>query len=161
MKPYKYRIRPVAPPETEYGQTVIRTGNQEVLSGQVQGMHASDLEERVAKALDKMEISFEFRVRITSQALGNQRLTHQFANVRGEAEIDMLCDVGGQSVPIFVDGQISHHYAPWQADQDKLKTEMTDEFGKQFGWRESIRIPFWQLIDQEMTDRTVRDALRL
>ena len=161
MKTYQYRIRPVGTVDFNYGYTVLRAGSQERLTGQVQGMKASDLEERVGKALDKLGIDFSFRVRITSEALGAQKLTHQFANVRGEVEIDMLCDVGGQSVPVFVDGEISHFFTPYQADMDKVKTDVTDEFGKQFDWRESIRLPFWKLIDQDMADRTVRDALRI
>ena len=160
-KPYKYRIRPVAPPENSYGETVSRTGDQEQLTGVIGDMKASDLEERVGRSLNKFDVTFEFRVRITSEFLGQQRLTHAFANVRGEVEIDMLCEVNGQTTPIFVDGQISHFFVPYQADHDKLKTDVTDEFGKQFGWRESVRLPFWKLIDQDMTDRTVRDALRL
>lgn len=155
--PYLYRTRPVAPPENNYGQTVSRTGDQEQLTGQINGMKASDLEERVYKALNKLEIPSEFRVRITSEALGDQRLTHQFANVRGETEIDFLCDHNGRTTPIFVDGQIAHFMTPYQADHDKLKADVTDTFGKQFGWREAVRLPFWKLIDQEMTDRTVRD----
>jgi very-short-patch-repair endonuclease len=156
MKPYKYRLRKVAPPDYDYGHTVLRVGNQEVLNGVVQGMKASDLEERVAKALDKLEAEYEFRARITSAALGEQELTRQFENVRGEVEIDFLVD-RGQVTPVFVDGQISHHFTPYQAEQDKAKTDITNEFGTRFGWREAVRIPFWTLIDQEMTDRTVRN----
>src|SRR5688572_10238015 len=81
---YLYRIRPVAKPETAYGETVIRTGDQEIITGQINGEKASDLEERVANSLSKFEIPFEFRARITSQALGRQRLTSSRANVRGE-----------------------------------------------------------------------------
>jgi hypothetical protein len=156
-KPYKYHIRPAAPPENNYGQTVSRTGDQEQLTGQINGMKASDLEERSYRSISKLEISTEFRVRITSEALGDQRLTHKFANVRGEVEIDFLCDHNGRTTPIFVDGSISHFFTPAQAEADKLKTELTDTFGKQFGWREAIRVPFWKLIDQEMSDRTYRD----
>ncbi len=157
MKPYKYRIRPVAPPEAEYGQTVNRVGDQEQLTGQINGMKASDLEERVYNSLNKLEIPSEFRVRITSEFLGQQRLTHKFDNIRGETEIDFLCDHLGRTVPIFVDGQIGHFFTAYQADHDKQKVEVTDEFGKQQGWKESIRIPFWKLLDQDMTDRTIRD----
>lgn len=159
MKPklYKYRLRPVAPPDYQYGQTLIRTGDQEVLSGIVDGMKASDLEERVSRSLNKMEIPSQFRARITSEALGDRRLTRKFANVRGEVEIDFLAEHGSRTYPLFVDGQISHFYTAWQADADKVKTDIADEFGREFGWNESVRIPFWKLIDQDMSDRTIRD----
>ncbi len=158
-KVYKYRVRPVAPPDYEYGNTMLRGGTQEQLTGIVQDLKASDLEERVARALDKLDVGYEFRVRLTSDALGERRLTRKFANVRGEVETDFLVDKGGETIPIFVDGQISHFFTKWQADEDSAKKNITDEFGQQFGWRESIRIPFWKLIDQDMTDRTIRDAI--
>lgn len=161
MKPYKYRNPRIATPEYTNGQSVLRVGSQEVLSGQVQGMKASDLEERVSRSLDKLEVPFEFRVRLTSPMLGAVRLTHNFANIKGEIEVDMLCDQGGEVTPIFVDGQISHFFTPYQANEDKEKADVVNEFGKMFGWNEAVRIPFWKLMDQDMTDRTVRDALRL
>ena len=157
VKPYLYRTRPIAPPDMNYGQSVIRTGDQEVLSGEINGEKASDLEERSYRSLSRLEVSSEFRVRITSEALGRQRLTSRRANIRGEVEIDFLCERNGQITPIFVDGEIAHHMTPHQADIDKQKADIADEFGEQFGWRKSVRVPFWKLIDQEMADRTYRD----
>lgn len=157
-KPFLYPLRPTAPPETDYGRTVLRTGDQEQLTGVIQGMKASDLEERVARSLGTMEIPFQFRARISSQALGERRLTRKFANIKGEIEIDMLCDDGGFVTPIMVDGQISHFYASWQADQDQEKTDAVNEFGRRFGWKEVVRIPFWKLQNQEMADRTMREV---
>jgi hypothetical protein len=156
-KPYLYRNRPIGSPDYDYGQTVIRTGDQEVLSGEVQGMKASDLEERTARALSRMEIPFQFRVRITSDALGEQKLTTRFENVRGEVEIDFMAERNGQVTPIFVDGQIGHFFTPHQADVDKLKADIANEFGRRFGWKEAVRVPFWQLANQAMTDRTIED----
>lgn len=161
VKTYLYRVRPVGVPDYDYGQTVIRTGDQEQLTGLINGEKASDLEERVAKSLDRLEIPFDFRVRVTSEALGQQRLTSRRANIRGEVEVDMLCDRNGEITPIFVDGEIGHHMSPHQADVDKQKADIINEFGKQFGWREAVRIPFWKLIDQDVTDRTIRDVFRI
>jgi len=157
LKPYKYRNPRVAPPDYTT-QNVLRVGDQELLTGQIDGMKASDLEERSYKSISKLEISTQFRVRITSEALGQQRITRAFANIRGEVEIDFLCEQGGQTTPIFVDGQISHFMTPYQADEDKAKADLTNEFGRQFGWREAVRIPFWKLLDQEMSDRTYREV---
>ena len=158
-KPYQYRTHPIAPPDYDYGQTVLRVGHKEVLTGMVDGMKASDLEERVARALDKLETPYEFRARITSEAFGQRRLTNQFANVRGEVEIDFLADRNGRVYPIFVDGQISHYLTAWQADADKVKTNVANEFGQRFGWSEAIRIPFWKLMNQDATDETIRDLI--
>jgi hypothetical protein len=155
LKPYHYRNPRVAPPDYTT-ENVLRAGDQEVLSGNIHGMKASDLEERVARALDRLEIGYEFRARLTSDALGRRELTNQFANIRGEIEIDFVCE-RGQTTPIFVDGQIAHFMTPHQADVDKEKENATNEFGRRLGWREAVRIPFWKLLDQAMTDRTIRD----
>ncbi len=155
-KPYQYRNRRIAPPEYNR-QNVIRAGEQEVLSGTVQGMDASDIEERFARGLDRLEIPFEFRARITSDALGERQLTREFANVRGEIEIDMLCYSDGRATPVMVDGQISHYMTPAQAEEDRIKTNVVNEFGTRLGWREAVRVPFWKLVNQDMADRTVRD----
>jgi hypothetical protein len=158
VKPYKYRVQRIAPPEYNH-QTVLRVGDKEVLSGTVQGMNASDLEERVAKALDKLEVDYGFRVRLTSEALGARRLTREFANMRGEIEMDFLADRSGRTYPIFVDGQISHYYTAWQIDVDKAKTNAVNEFGSRLGWSEAVRIPFWKLTNQEAADKTIRDLI--
>jgi hypothetical protein len=156
-KTYLYRTRPPGIPDYDYGQTVIRTGDQEQLTGVINGDKASDLEERTHRALGKLDIPSEFRVRITSEALGNQRLTSKRANIKGEIEIDFLAEYNGQITPIFVDGQIAHFMTPHQAEIDKQKADLANEFGRQFGWREAVRVPFWKLIDQDMTDRTIRE----
>lgn len=157
MKPYQYRIRTPAPPEYNHIQGVLRTGDQEQLTGTVAGMKASDLEERVARAMDTLDVRYDFRVRISSQALGEQRLTRRFESVRGEIEMDFLAERDGRVTPVFVDGSISHFFTPYQAEQDKLKTDIANRFGEAFGWREAVRIPFWKLVDQDMANRTVRD----
>lgn len=158
-KPYIYRTRVIAPPEYDHGQSVIRVGNQEVLSGFIGGMKASDLEERVARALERIEAPYEFRIRISSDILGQRRLTKEFANVRGEVELDFLVDRNGRTYPIFVDGAVSHYLTPAQAESDIIKTNVANEFGARLGWNEAIRIPFWKLNSQDVTDRTIRDIL--
>ena len=156
MKPYKYRNPRIAIPDYSHGNTVLRVGSQEVLSGTVQGMKASDLEERFARSLERMEIGYQFRARLTSDALGDRELTRQFANIRGEIEIDFLSE-SGQVTPVFIDGQIAHYFTPYQADVDREKVNAANEFGRRFGWREAVRVPFWKLMDQETTDRTARE----
>lgn len=160
MKPFKYRNPRVAPPEYTNGQSVLRVGEKEVLSGQVQGMKASDLEERWARSHEKYEMPFEFRVRLTSPMLGAVRLTHTFANIKGEIELDTL---GGRdrTVPVFIDGSISHFFTPYQAIEDKEKEDAVNEFGRMFGWAVAVRVPYWKLLDQDMTDRTFREVYRL
>lgn len=157
QKPFKYRSRKVLPPEMK-SQGIMRGASpKEQFVGQIQGNKASDLEERWQRGLDKLEAGYQFRVRITSQALGNQKLTRTFANVSGEVEIDFLVEIRGQTTPIFIDGQIGHYFTPYQAEEDRLKTEITDEFGRQMGWRPSVRIPFWEIKNQDDADRRTRE----
>lgn len=157
VKPYKYRNPRIAIPDYAHGNTVLRVGDQEVLSGQVGGMKASDLEERFARSMGRLEVGFEFRVRLTTDALGDRELTRQFANLRGEVEMDFLPN-DEPFPPIFIDGQISHYLTAWQAEQDKLKTDVVDEFFRRVGGRKpAVRIPFWKLLDQDMSDRTARE----
>lgn len=158
MKPFKYRNRAVRKPDYQGQSGVLRgAAEHEQFVGEIQGEKASDIEERLQRAMDKLELGYQFRVRVTSQALGDQKLTRTFANISGEAEIDFLVEARGQTIPIMVDGQIGHFFTPYQADEDRQKNIVVDEFGKQYGWRPTVRIPFWQLIDQNYADRTARD----
>lgn len=152
MKPYKYSERHIGTPEFPLGPTVQRTGSAEQLTGYIQNQKASDLEERVGNALNKRKIPFEFRVRV-SALLGG--LTTAHANLPGEAEIDFLID-NGQVTPILVDGEISHFMTPYQKLQDAEKVAAIDNFGRQMGWHESVRIPFTELRDQSAADNVIR-----
>lgn len=157
---FQYRVIQPARPDYNPSESVGRTGDQEQLTGMVNGMKASDLEERSAASIGKLGIGFTFRQRISSQALGRQHLQREFLNIRGEVEIDFLCDDGGLMTPIFVDGQIGHFYTAWQADQDKEKADAVDAFGAQLGWNKSVRVPFWKLQDQNSSDKTYREIFR-
>jgi hypothetical protein len=133
-----------------------RTKDEEILTGVVNGIKASDLEERFARSLAKYGYPFEFRYRISSALMGARKLTSQFLNVEGEVEIDFIVSNSGFT-PVFIDGEIGHYFTPYQADNDSLKTGITNEFGQSQGWKPSIRVPYWQLVTQEATDRYVRD----
>lgn len=154
MKSYKYRIRPTAAPQhTPAG--LSRTGSTEVLSGTVQGKTASDLEERMAKAFDKLKIGYEFRARISSLAMGERKLTKIVANLPGEIEIDHLL-FSDQVVPVMIDGEISHFMTPYQRLEDEERTNSVNEFGKSLGWREVVRVPFTEIKTQDEADSVAR-----
>ncbi len=68
MLPFKYDVRQIIRPHYS-PQGISRVGSQEQLTGTIQGKTASDLEERVGKALEKLNINYEFRARISSLAL--------------------------------------------------------------------------------------------
>ena len=156
MKPktFKYPVRRTRRPEYT-SEGVGRTGSAENLVGVIQGKTASDIEERMAKAFDKLEINYEFRARISSLALGERKLTKAMANLPGELEIDHLIDAG-QVIPVMIDGEIAHFMTRHQADQDKEKTALVNEFGRGLGWHEVIRIPFTEIKSQEEADSVAR-----
>lgn len=157
-KPYKYRVRSPGVPDYSGGASLNRVGEKEVFTGVVQGKKASDLEERFARSLEKNGIGFEFRVRISSMIAGARRLTKVFANLPGEVEIDALVQ-HDRTIPVMIDGFIGHMMAPWQQERDQEKTAIVNDFGKQFGWQEVVRIPFTELETQTLSDWAARKLL--
>jgi len=156
---FNYNIRFPRPQPLRRGPSLQRGGEQEQLTKMVQGLPASDIEERFSRSLAKLEIPFSFRMRISSYLQGAQKLSRNFTNMKGEIEIDHLVQSAKGVIPVFIDGQISHFFVPYQADADREKTELTDEFGAKLGWRPSVRIPYWKLLDQDMSDRTLRELV--
>jgi hypothetical protein len=154
IKPFKYRIRREA--RNDYSPSGIsRTGSREVLSGIVQGKKASDIEERMARAFDRLETPYEFRARISSLAAGDRRLTKELLNLPGEIEIDYLV-FSGQVTPVMVDGEISHFMTQAQKLEDEENTASVNEFGAALGWHEVVRVPFTEIETQEGAELVAR-----
>lgn len=157
MKPYKYRNPRIAVPDFDV-QGISRVGHKEVLTGMINGEKASDLEERQYKSFRKLGVDSEFRQRISSLLNGSRRLQSVMTNLPGEVEIDLLLDYS-PVIPVFIDGQISHFMSPWQRDKDREKAAVVTEFGKELGWRESVRVPFVDILTEEASDRVARRIL--
>lgn len=155
---YKYRNLLILAPEYNL-PTITFANDQEKLTGQIRGKKASDLEERFANYLDRHGIDYEFRVRLSPLLNGSRRLTGQFTNLLGEVEIDFLA-YPDRAQPIMIDGFIAHFYSAWMKERDQEKTNVINEFGKGMGWKETVRVPFTKLVNQEMTDNTARDIFR-
>lgn len=129
----------------------------ETLTGVVQSIKASDIEERSARALDKLaEWKYYFRWRIDPIT---GRLSPQFSNLAGEVEIDFVTVRGTEVKAILVDGEISHFMALWQRVQDEEKTEKINEYMRKIGQGDAVRVPFWKLSTQEQADRYYRELL--
>ena len=157
VKPYKYRNPRIARPDFDV-QGVTRVGHKEVLTGMINGEKASDLEERQYKSFRKLGVDAQFRARISSLLSGSRRLTSTMRNLPGEVEIDLLLDYS-PVIPIFIDGQISHFMSPWQRVKDAEKAAIVTEFGSGLGWRESIRVPFVDIMTEEDSDRVAKKIL--
>lgn len=137
---------------------VSRTGSEEQLTGTVKGLTASDIEERMANAFDTLKIGFYFRPRISSDLYGSRRLmtSSQFQNLPGEVELDFLPDTLPIR-PVLIDGEISHFRTYWQRDEDQVKTDIINEFGKTNGWGEVVRVPYVDILTPEATEKVARE----
>lgn len=130
--------------------------NEEELTGVVQNLKASDIEERSARAIDKTEWQYQFRVRISPLTGG---LTDVIRNLPNEFEIDFLASRGKSIQPILIDGEVSHFLAQWQKLQDEIRESTINNSLKQYGALPVVRVPFWELDTQARADRYFRELL--
>ena len=103
---------------------------KEVLTGQVNGQDASDIEERFARALNKQQISFEFRV-------------FNFApvrNVPGADETDFMVYSYGAIQPVEIDGEFAHKTQAQRAG-DLAKDAVLNDYLSGQGYNPVMRIP--------------------
>lgn len=154
LKLYRYVHRPLKAPEFR-SDGIRRTGNAEVLVGKIQDKTASDLEERLAKGLDKLKVAYEFRARISSAAVGGQHLTSTVRNIIGELEIDHLI-YNNQIIPVLVQGEIGHFFTKYQRIQDAEKINAINEFGSTQNWHEVVEVPYTELKTQDAADSVAR-----
>ena len=130
---------------------------EENLTGQIQGQNASDIEERTARAIDKLpEWDYTFQVALNPIT---GYLSPEKTHLVGEVEIDFLLKRGNELKAILVDGEIGHFYAAWQKVADEAKTEKVNDFMKKINQGEAKRVEFWWLADQEAADRYYRQLL--
>lgn len=135
----------------------IFRNKEEELTGVVQDKKASDIEERSARAMDKIpDWKYVFLVRI-SPLTG--QLTHAFRNLPGEFEIDFLANRGDEMLPVLIDGEVSHFLATWQKVQDEMREIVINQTLKKYGARPVVRVPYYQLDTQERADRYFRELL--
>lgn len=125
---------------------------KEELTGYINGEKASDLEERSARALAKLEIPFDFRSRISPMS----GLTDAHENIMGEVEIDFLCMYYGKIYPINIQGEISHFFASWQRTRDEQKEAKINKALEPYKAHPLILLPYWRLSTQILADQTFR-----
>lgn len=141
-----------APPAKEYDL------NDEVLTGYVQGMDASDIEERFARALNTSQLPYGFRVQIMN-AGGNPIIVNQAdRNSLGVVEVDFLVDKYGTFYPFNIDGEYSHKTSV-QREADAEKDRKLNELLKVWNAQPMARVPYYQLDNQENANRVIREIL--
>ena len=142
--PYKYkkpRAIKALPTNRVQGAT-----EDEILGGVVQGLPASDLEERWAKALDKLGDAiqyYEFRV---PEIAGR--------NMPGEIEVDFLVHLPFLQ-PIQIDGGFSHKSAEQRAEDEYKDAVLNDHLRGMA--RPVIRVKDFELQSQYGADQKARE----
>jgi hypothetical protein len=114
------------------------------LTGEVAGLKASDLEERVARGARKSNRRFEFKVKVAvATSLPD-----------GEKEVDFVFGER-QKQPVAVYGEIGHSTTSDRAKDSEREVALNDAFRK-MGWLPLQVIWWWELSNQSMADRRVR-----
>jgi len=145
---YKWK-KPRQSPAAEARNRAQATTDQELLTGTVRGVEASDHEERFALALDKAELGFEFQPSYVAQR-----------NLPGEIRLDfMVWGQGGSPQPVQVDGAFTHKTAS-QKEEDKVKDAVLDEALTDMGAMPTLRVPGIPYLEsQEAADAYVEEHL--
>ncbi len=146
-KQYKYKIPPRQDEDLDLHrlEPVSNPADPIPLNGWVHGKKASDLEERFARALNKLALEYWFQVKVyvaTSPPGGGKR-------------VDFAVDLGIW-YPVEVDGPLGHSTAAQQG-RDEVREMLLNAVFRHMCWAPLRRVKWWQLETQEMTDRIVRE----
>lgn len=132
-------------PKAVYPQPVAEV---EVLTGKVQNKDATDIEERMARALDKQGIDYEFQASYIAQM-----------SLPGEVRLDFLVFSDGLYYPIQCDGAYAHKSASQKArdrDRDAVLNKRLSGLTQPV-----VRVPsneyLFDLQDQDNADSFVRE----
>ena len=145
VKPYVLKVPRRKAVEEGHFNRITTPAQQEGLTGYIGEWEASDIEERFARSLIKEDLPFTFR----EHFFGPARTTP------GAIEVDFLV-FAGMTSPIFIDGEYAHK-SQAQKDSDSVKDAIFDEFGMQYGFEHSRRIPGDELETQEQADNLVKE----
>lgn len=122
--------------------------DEEPLTGIVQGQKASDIEERWARAHYQLKVDFRFQYYLQT-AVG----------IPGEdKQIDFLTDLNGTQTAFEIDGEIGHKTIA-QKEYDDFRDALVNEQLERMGIQPIVRVPWYELETQDMTDRTFKEAL--
>ena len=145
MKQKVYRF-PKPPRIDDFPMNRIQKLSDDVeeLSGEVDGVPASDIEERFARALIKAGLPFEFRKPVLAPR-----------NMPGSYEIDFLVYKDGLEYPVQIDGEYAHKSAEQRA-KDQLK-DMVLNNAKRGEFEPVTRVEYTKLDTQEVADNTVEE----
>lgn len=120
--------------------------DNEGLTGFVRGFRASDIEERFARALDKLGIYFWFQYKVETQlSLPDQDKRVDF----------VVFHTPGQPQPIEIYG-VRWHSSSGDRNRDRARQREINEAGDDFNWLDLIVIWEYDLANQQMADAMAR-----
>lgn len=147
VKVFQYKVNKLQPRPIPAGKA-IRFNESENLTGYINGMDASDIEERFARALDREQIkTYEFRVPMVAGRW-----------MPGEVEVDFMVWHAGQYQPVQIDGMFAHK-ASSQRALDAAKDAILNQYleGQALP---VIRINGDLLDNQDEADKIVKEMFR-
>ena len=147
IKPYTYPIP--SQKASQFGlnrlEKISPLADPQPLTGFVNGVRASDLEERFARGLSRAGLHFKFQYPVI--------VVGCLPGV--EKHVDFLVEKG-YFYPIEIDGLIAHHTTA-QKGKDLVREVLLNQEFIRRGIHTIQRVKWWQLETQEMADRIVRD----
>ena len=145
-----FKFKPPSAPAPVSLNRLRPVGEQEQLTGLVQGQDASDIEERLARSLDKYPATREYEFQESYRAP---------RNVPGELRPDFVVFLSGATAqPLQPDGEYAHKTAEAR-QSDEEKDALLDEILRGTGALPTIRIPGHLLATQDQADAWVRENL--
>ena len=147
-KPYRYR-KVIRRRQAQPINRLLKIGPDEKLTGKVNGLDATDIEERFARALASVGLKFRFQVRFwTANSAPWQ-----------EKEVDFVVLAAGMFQPVEVDGQIGHRTSA-QLGRDAIREVLLNAIFRRLGYLPLVRVKWFELETQEMADEVVRRMFR-
>jgi hypothetical protein len=142
-KPFKYKKQRTARPERL--NRIKQETDSEGLTGYVHGLKASDLEERSARSLNKMDIDFNFQFEVTTA----------FTLPGEERKVDFVVRQGLGYAYEIDEVEFIHRGAAAQ-QEDLVRDALINEKLAKLGIQPIVHIPSTDLETQELSDETWR-----
>ena len=146
IKPYQYKMPSKGKLETDKNRLPEQTAeaaDPTPLTGFVNGVRATNIEERFARALKKHGLRYRFQVEFRTAA-----------SLPGRERVVDFVVYHGLKYPVEVDGEFAHSTAA-QETADRIREELLNEV---FRWKcmpPLQRVKWWQLETQVQADAVV------
>lgn len=129
VRPYRFKTSRKGRLDPDYVTPTAAT--DESLTGFVRGQKASDLEERLAFAINQAGLDFVFQYEV-----------HSAFSLPGEEKtIDFIVYDGGTPFPVET-GSLFVHGHPSRIEADRTRDQILNEILRFRGFQEIIRLPF-------------------